>query len=515
MMGVSAGRARGPVVTLEERTSPPVADPLAALEAVASELLALADLVGGDGAEILQAQAMMARDPEIAKAAAASELPPADAIAAAFAPFREALTAAADDYQRARVRDLDEIVQRARAVVEGRARRVRTPPVPGILVGASVSPADTALIPRRELLGIVSGDGSTVSHAAILARSLGIPAVVGAGKVVASLSAGEWVAIDGAVGAVERVPAQQSVSGAARAPQPLPAPGHALTADGEPIEVRANIGSVAEAEAAREVGIEGSGLVRTEFLFAARSVPPSVDEQSTVYARILDALPGDVVFRALDAGSDKPLAYAPVGESANPALGPRGIRLLLRHPGLLADQVRALCRAGALDRVHLMLPMVGSAEEVERARAVAAEVFAEEGAEFQIGAMIEVPAAALGLEDLAPVCDFFSVGSNDLLQYVLASDRAGDDWAGDDHIPPAVWRLLERVFRDASAAGCPVGVCGELASHPAWGGVLWALGAGSLSVAPAQAGPLAAALGTRSSAEWRALADSVRQGAKR
>jgi phosphoenolpyruvate-protein kinase (PTS system EI component) len=505
--GVSPGRARGPVVVLEERSSPPVSDPSAALQAVGSELTALADSVGGDAAEILQAQAAMARDPEIAKAAAASDLPPAEAIAAAFAPFRAMLEEADDDYQRQRTGDIDDIVSSAQAVVEGRARRVRTPPVPGILVAASISPADTALIPRGELLGIVSGDGSPASHAAIIARALGIPAVLGAADLVDRLKAGEWVALDGDIGTVERVPAGARATVVQSGGGHLPSPGRAFTADGEAVEVRANIGGVAEAEAAREARIEGSGLVRTEFLFAGRATPPTVDEQAEVYARILEALPGEVVFRALDAGSDKPLEYAPADSGANPALGLRGIRLLLRHPDLLADQLRALCRAGAPERVRLMLPMVSRATEVEHARSIASEVFAAEGVELQLGAMIEVPVAALGVAELARVSDFFSIGTNDLLQYLLASDRAGEHWVGEDRLPPAAWRLLAQVFDDARSAGRPVGVCGELAAHPEWAGALWALGATSLSIAPAQAGRLATALAGRDAAGWRDVAE--------
>jgi phosphoenolpyruvate-protein kinase (PTS system EI component) len=504
--GASPGRARGPVVRLERHRGRRIPDPVDALAAVADELTALAARVGGDAAGILEAQAAMARDPEIARSVGAAAGPAREAIAAAFAPFRAALARAGSDYQRSRVDDIDEIVRRAQAALDGRGAAARNPPVAGILVADSLSPADTASIPAGDLLGIVSRDGSSVSHAAILARSLGIPAVVAAGAAVDGLRPGDWVAIDGDSGAIGPVAPGERTAHSTRPDAALADAGRAHTSDGQSIEIRANVGSVAEAQAARAAGLEASGLVRTEFLFAGRDKPPSVDEQADVYGRILAALPGEVVVRALDAGSDKPLAYLPGEPGPNPALGTRGIRLLLRQPELLADQLRALCRCGAADRLRVMLPMVARVEELAAARRVADRVFAAEGTRLAIGAMIEVPAAALGVAELAREADFFSLGTNDLLQYLLASDRGAAQWSGDDALPAGVWRLIAGVFDQAAAAGRPVGVCGELAADPEAAGVLCALGASSLSVGVAQAGPLAAGLARRSAAEWHALA---------
>lgn len=512
--GVSPGRARGPVVRLVERVGDPVPDPVEALRRVAAELRELGERVGAEAGDILVAQAAMAADPEIASAVAAAfagGMPGGEALDMAFAPFRAALAGATGEYQRGRVDDVDEIVRRARAVAEGRGARDRRPPVAGILVGETISPADTASFPAQELLGIVSGDGSAVSHAAIVARALGIPAVVGAAAAAAALDAGEWVAIDGGSGLVERVAAAERTSYSTR-----PGAGASLgtpspqTRDGRPVDIRANVGSLGEAQAARAAGLIASGLVRTEFLFAGRDSVPGVDDQAASYAALLDSLPGELIFRALDAGADKPLPYLPQAPTANPALGARGIRLLLRHPELLADQVRALCRTGAPDRTRLMLPMVSRAAELTEARAVARSVFVEEGVALPLGVMIEVPAAALVVDELAREADFFSIGTNDLLQYLFAADRSttgGEHDAAD----PALWRLLRLAFEAGAAAGRPVGVCGELAAHPVWAGALWALGATSLSVGPAQAAAVAAALATRDASEWLALANSLTQ----
>jgi phosphotransferase system enzyme I (PtsI) len=508
--GVSPGRARGPVVRLSSRSTAPVPDPVLALRIVAGELRALADRVGGESGDILMAQAAMADDPEVASAvtsAIADGLAPGEAVEAAFAPFRAALAGARGEYHRGRVDDIDEIVRRARARTEGHGPRERQPPVAGILVGETISPADTASVPPQELLGIVSGDGSGVSHAAIVARSLGIPAVVGAAGVTAELQAGEWIVIDGDSGLVERVPDGDRTAFTTR-PTTQPGTLSPRTRDGHPVDLRANVGSLAEARAARAAGLRSSGLVRTEFLFAGRDRAPSVDVQAASYAALLDALPGELIFRALDAGADKPLPYLQQEPSANPALGTRGIRLLLKHPELLADQVRALCRAGAPERTKLMLPMISRARELKDARAVAREVFADEGVELSIGAMIEVPAAALTVDGLVPEADFFSVGTNDLVQYLFATDRtaaAGPDEAGE----PALWRLLRALFGAAVDAGRSAGVCGELAARPEWAGALWALGATSLSVAPAQAAAVSAALATQDAAEWSARATSL------
>jgi phosphoenolpyruvate-protein kinase (PTS system EI component) len=298
----------------------------------------------------------------------------------------------------------------------------------------------------------------------------------------------------------------------AGAPRRGVGPGGASTKDGERVELRANVGSLVEADLAREVGLTASGLVRTEFLFAGRESAPSVSEQVAAYDEILARLPGEVLVRALDAGSDKPLPYLPQRPSANPALGERGIRLLLRAPGLLADQVRALCRSAAPERVGLMLPMVSQPSELAAARRIATEVFADEGVELAVGAMIEVPIAALGIDALVPEADFLSVGTNDLLQYLFASDRAAADDVPWDEPPPAVWRLLAHVFEVAAAAGLPAGVCGELAGDPRWAGAVWGLGATTLSVAPARAAAVAEALATRSAAAWRSHAKALVDG---
>ncbi len=517
-LGSSPGIARGPVVVLRPRPveGPLVEAPADALRAVAAELERLAESVPGAAAEILIAQAAMAADPQLLEDAARRHAGGADAVQAlrdAVAPYREALASARGAYQRERAADLDEILRRAIAVLERSDGVERHPPVPGILVGTSISPADTALFEPAELLGVVSSDGGDLSHVAILSRSLGIPAVLGVGAAVERLAAGSWVAIDGSEGTVEAVAAGDAYAPREAAPAPVRREGPARTADDVPVHLHVNVGDERDASRAAALGVEGAGLVRTEILFAGRDEAPTVDEQRQVYDALLDALPGPVSMRVLDAGSDKPLRYVAHDAGPNPALGERGIRLLLRNPQLLRDQVRALCRSRHAERIRVLLPMVARAEELRRTRALLEPVFAEEGRTLPLGAMIEVPAAALCADALAAESEFLSIGTNDLLQYLFAVDRVSALTRElVEPLPEGVWRLLRAVFRAGAARGIEVGVCGELAADADAGGILWALGATSLSVGPGQVEGVRTALGQRTAEEWKALAAQVAGG---
>lgn len=514
-VGASGGRVTGPVVVLRPSRSERVDDPVVALEVVAAELHQLARETTSPVRDILTAQAAMAGDPELAHAVERHReeaVGSAAAIDLALRPFRTALASARSEYQRQRVGDLDEILRRAVAVMTGTHRRDRHPPMPGILVGETLSPADTALIPRGELLGLVSGDGGDLSHAAILARTVGVPAVLGVGEQVAELNPGDWVAVDGDRGIVVRVrpPLNSSCVPSARAhgdalPKTTP-----LTADGVPITVLANVGSVDDARSGAQAGAQGAGLVRTEFVFADRVAAPSIEEQVRVYDELLEPLAGPVTVRVIDCGSDKPLTYVEHEPGPNPALGERGLRLLLRHPSLLVDQVRALCRSRHAERMKVLLPMVSRVEELAAARDLLAPVLAEEGSALPLGAMIEVPAAALSARALAAHADFLSLGTNDLLQYLFAIDRSSARTRDIvEPLPAAVWSLLASVFDAARAADIEAGVCGELAADPHASGVLWSLGAASLSVSPSRMAGLTDALAQHTQAGWHALAQAA------
>jgi phosphoenolpyruvate-protein kinase (PTS system EI component) len=514
-LGVSGGVARGPVVKLRPGVTTPASDPLEALRGVAEELASFATELGGEAAEILGAQSEMALDPEVhsaVEAARANGSQPKDAILDGFAPFRAALESASSEYQRQRVADVDEVARRAVDRLEGRGAAQRWPPVPGILVGESIGAADTAIVPQGELLGIVSGDGGDRSHAAILARALAIPAVLGLGRGMLELSDGKWVSVDGDAGLVEVVEDQHSRAYVSTPHSPTENVGEqpSQMADGEQVDLRANVGTIADADLANAQGLTASGLVRTEFLFAGRAEAPSVDEQMASYRAVLERLAGEVIFRLLDAGGDKPFAYLPVPAAANPALAIRGIRLLLRHPDVLQDQLRGICRVADSDRVAVMLPMVSRAEEIHQARTLASKVFTSEGVTLRLGAMLEVPAAALAVEELAEQAEFFSLGTNDLLQHLFAADRGlGELDSLVAPLPAAVWSLLATTIEAAHAAGRPIGVCGELAGDEQGAGVLRALGADSLSINPLHAANVRATLRLHSMAEWRERAQAL------
>ena len=370
----------------------------------------------------------------------------------------------------------------------------------GVLVADDLTPADTATLDSTQVMGIVTAYGSPSSHSAILARSLGIPAVVGAGRQVLDIPAGTMVALDGSTGAFLIDPApevrrqyllrkekedEERTAALARSHQPV------ATSDGVPILVEANIGSLVDAEIAVRVGADGVGLLRTEFLFMGRNEAPSVDEQEHAYRQIAEALGGRrLTVRTLDVGGDKPLRFMPVLPESNPYLGMRGIRLGLRQPDLLRDQLEAICRVGHSYPLGVMFPMIATRGELEAARQILSEAGHRAGglpAELEVGIMVEIPSAALNASAFAPLVDFFSIGTNDLTQYTLATERGNDSLASlADGLDPAVLQLIELVSQAAQPAGVRVAVCGELASDPQAVPILIGLGVEELSVsAPA------------------------------
>jgi multiphosphoryl transfer protein len=377
----------------------------------------------------------------------------------------------------------------------------------GIVIAGELTPADAANLDPALVTGIATAHGTATAHAAILARALGLPAVVGLGDVVLEVEDGTTVLLDGEAGTVLVDPSadvqrdaaerreradQRRASARERAHEP------GATRDGTRIEVFANLGAAAEAAKAVELGAEGVGLLRTEFLFLDRSELPDEDEQAATLREIAIALDGrPLVVRTLDAGADKPLLALPMAPEANPFLGVRGIRLGLERPEVLATQLRAIVRVAADFPLKAMLPMVATLDEVLAARAALDQARADTGidAPLELGIMVEVPAAALTAARLADHVDFFSLGTNDLTQYTMAAER------GDERLAPlltgpqpAVLRLVQATVRAAAEHGRWVGVCGELAGDPAAAVLFTGLGVTELSMAPALVPEVKAAL---------------------
>jgi phosphotransferase system enzyme I (PtsI) len=527
-IGVSAGRAAGPLARMGARPQlpppGPVTDPAqeaavarAALEAVAAGLTARAGRSQDrTAASILEAAAMMAADPVLLddvteRAQAGTDA--AHAIDAVLTGHREAMEAIGGKFAE-RATDIDDIRQRAVAVALGLPLPgLPAPGHPYVLAADDLAPADTAGIDPAVVLGLVTERGGPTSHTAILARALGIPAIVACPGAL-SVPDGTIVLVDGSAGTVglnpdpaEVAAVRHEAAGAAAARAAGPA-GPGQTSDGHPVKLMVNIGSARDLEGADADGAQGAGLFRTELLFLSRSQAPAEAEQQEMYAAVFRAARGrTVVVRTLDAGADKPLPFLGLADEPNPALGVRGLRTARRQGHLLDAQLRAISAAAAAEKadVWVMAPMVSTAAE---AADFAARV---RGAGLPVaGAMVEVPAAALCAADLLASLDFLSIGTNDLSQYTLAADRMCGELSDLlDPWQPALLRLIAACGQAAQAAGKPVGVCGEAASDPALAPVLAGLGATSLSMSARSLGPVRAALARHSLADCQVLAARV------
>jgi multiphosphoryl transfer protein len=480
----------------------------AALEAVRADVArdraAVAARAGEGEAAIFDAHAALLADPGLIGAAHEAiddGRSAAQAWAGAARAAADAYRGLEDDYLRERAIDVEDVGGRVLARLQGEARQAAGEE--GIVVAAELTPAQAAQLDPELAQGIAGAHGGATSHAAILARALGIPAVVGLGPALLSVPAGTPLVLDGDAGTVDVDPGEEALAAARarrdearvraaalreRAREP------ARMADGERIEVFANLGSPREAAAAVEQGAEGVGLLRTEFLFLDRDEPPDEHEQAAVYAEIAAALDGrPLVLRTLDAGADKPLPFLRQAPEANPFLGVRGIRLALAEPELLRSQLRAAVRVAAEHPLKVMFPMVATLEEVRAARALLAEAGPPDG--LEVGVMVEVPAVALQAERFAREIDFFSIGTNDLTQYALAAERGNERLAALlDGPVPAVLRLIAAVVDGARAHGRWVGVCGELAGDPDAAVLLAGLGVSELSMAAGRIPQVKAAL---------------------
>lgn len=429
----------------------------------------------------------------------------------AEAAWEQAIAALADSYRhledaymQARAVDVLDAGQRTLRQLMGLKMRPLVLPHAAIVAARDLTPSDTAQLDPRQVLGICTELGGATSHSAILARALGIPAVVGLGPQLQTLADGQIVGLDGSAGRVWPQPDAATAASLAQQRQAwlagqqqarAAAQAAAITQDGRRIEIAANIGGPHDVAVAREYGAEGVGLFRTEFLFLDRETAPDEAEQFAVYQAVAQAM-GDcpVIVRTLDVGGDKPLPYLDLGAEENPFLGWRGIRFCLDRPQVFKPQLRAVLRASAGRRLKLMFPMIGSVTEVRAAKALLAEAQAELRAagepfaeDMEVGVMIEVPAAAAAADQLAREVDFFSIGTNDLTQYTMAADRGNARVAHlAQALQPAVLRLIDQTVRAGHDAGIWVGMCGELAGNAQAAPLLVGLGLDELSMsAPA------------------------------
>jgi len=539
-IGASAGIAAGRVVVRAADAALPAEPPpgdrqqeaarfAAALAESKRQLAEIAQAVrrqaGEREAQIFAAHLAMLDDPLLAGAIRAyierDGLAAGQAVERAVAELAARFLELPDALLRSRADDIRDLGTRLLRNLRGQADAAHAAgrAAGAVLCAEDTTPSEIASLDTEQELGVVTERGAVNSHAAILARALGIPLVIGVSGALSRLRAGELVIVDGASGEVLVEPDQETLARyAGRRQTPAAAAGDdspAVTLDGFRVELAANIGSVKEAAAALAAGAEAVGVLRTEFLFLDRTAPPSEEEQFQAYAAVLRALaPRRVVIRTADIGGDKEAAYlalpSPQSElrtphstfrtGENPALGLRGIRLSLRQEEMFRTQLRALLRAAPFGSLAILLPMVCDVSEVRRARELIAHVHAElqrsdlgpwtrRGGDLGricLGVMVETPAAAVLAAELAEQADFLSIGTNDLTQYVLAADRTDQavaEWYQPLH--PAVLRLVAATVEAANRAGKWAAICGEVAADPLAAPLFVGMGVRELSMTPA------------------------------
>ncbi len=433
------------------------------------------------------------------------------AVARTAEDLEQKFQACEDAYMRGRAADIEDISRRLLAILQGREEERIQEKEPVILLADDLAPSQTVQLDKSQVLAFVTARGSLNSHTAILARTMGIPALVGTDIPLDESLDGRPGIVDGAAGMLYIDPDRETCARMRKALEEEKEKKELfrtligkenLTLDGQSIQLHANIGSIKDLDMVLQNDADGIGLFRSEFLYLERNDFPTEEEQFRIYRTVAEAMGKKrAIIRTLDIGADKQCAYFGMEKEENPALGCRAIRLCLTRTEIFKTQLRALLRASAYGRLAIMYPMITSVKEVRRIREIVEEVKAELGARGlphghpEQGIMIETPAAAMISDLLAREVDFFSIGTNDLTQYVLALDRQNqslDEFRDAHH--PAVLRMIELTVENAHRAGIWAGICGELAADPELTGEFLAMGVDELSVAPERILPLRKAI---------------------
>ena len=434
-----------------------------------------------------------------------------------------------NDYMRQRAADIRDICQRLLThLTEKKLDKPAAEDDSYILVTHDLHPSDTVTLNPAHILGFITEIGGKNSHTAIMARTKGIPAVVGIVQLLDDVSDGDWIILDGESGTVILEPdestlnhyhqlAEQFAQKKAAQNQVRFAP--SCTKDGHLIELAANIGMTEEAESAMAYGADGIGLFRSEFLYMHQATLPSEEEQFIAYRNVVQTMKGrPVIIRTLDIGGDKSVASMDLPHEENPFLGYRAIRICLDRSDLFLTQLRAILRASAFGKIRIMYPMISSLYEVQEAKkwlAIAKDSLRKEGIAFdpsiEQGIMIEIPSAAVIADIIAPEVDFFSIGTNDLIQYTMAADRMNEKvTAYYNPYHPAIVRLIAQVIQAAHQHGKWVGVCGEMASDPHFASLFIGMGIDELSMSPPAILAIRAKMQQQSLADLQKIASQIR-----
>ncbi len=492
------------------------------LEALQAELHAQADPAK---AAIFAAHQELLEDPDlldIAESAIAKGKSAAFAWQRAYSTHAERLAQLRNELLAGRANDLRDVGRRVLGIITDQPLEEPELPPDTILVAEELTPSDTASLDRTRVLGFCTVGGGPHSHVAILARALDIPALAGIEPRALDLENGRPVILDGARGTLRLDPDPEEISrirgikertAAKREADLAVADQPAVTGDGHRVEVVANIGGEEEARQAVEMGAEGVGLLRSEFLYLERATAPTEDEQTLIYEGISAALDGrPMIIRTLDVGGDKPLPYMPLPREENPFLGVRGIRIALDRPEILRTQIRAILRVAKTRRLGIMFPMISTLDEIRSVKGVLDEERDKigRGDPIEVGIMVEVPSTAVMAAQFAKEVDFFSIGTNDLTQYTLAVDRGHPALASKaDAMNPAVLRLIAQTVEGAHAHGKWVGVCGGIAGDLQAVAILVGLGVDELSVSVPSVPAVKAEVRNRTLDECKALAQQA------
>lgn len=478
-------------------------------------------------AQILEAHQELLEDPDLIDLAIAGlgqGKSAGFAWRAAFTQYAKQLESLDNALLRERGNDIRDVGRRVLALLAGIKQAQIVVAENSILIAEELTPSDTASLDPKRVLGFCTTTGGATSHVAILARSLGIPAICGIDDAALTLAEGTPVVLDGSRGVLHCKPSDEQIDAARervvrqaakRQEELADAAAPAVTTDGARIEVVANVRNAQDAIDGVANGGEGVGLLRSEFLFDDRQTAPDENEQTAAYSAVAKALGAErtLVVRTLDVGGDKPLPYLPLPREDNPFLGLRGIRVSLDQPAMFRTQLRAILRTAPLAKLHIMFPMIATLEELREAKAILAEevaAMAIDASQIQVGVMIEVPSAAVMAEQFAREADFFSIGSNDLTQYTLAMDRGHPKLAKKaDGLNPAVLRMVELTCAGARQHGKWVGVCGGMASDAIAVPLLIGLGVTELSVSVPAIPAIKALVRKLSLADCQALAQEV------